>query len=332
MKHFRTAASTHSLADIKLLPAPRVATTRSVCTALFVISLLMAACGGSDAAANGEVPASAGLLTPESAVHDTASDTYIVSNIGSFSAVTDLVAKDNNGFLSRVRPDATVEQLKWIAGGQSGVVLHSPRGLALQGDELWVADLDTVRIFDKVSGAARAQFVVPNAVLLNDVVSMSDGTVLVTDTGLKPTGMASPPLAPVAASFAVYRVHRDGRIETVSKTPDLLLPNGVAFAKGETLIATYGSKDILSIDANGKATKLLSLPLGSLDGIEFLDDGDLIVSAQDGKGAVYRVGANRVTVQVLVADVSGADIGLDRARRRVLIPILFENRLLIRTY
>src|SRR2546426_6734142 len=41
-----------------------------------------------------------GFLTPESVLHDTVQDIYFVSNINGSPT-----AKDNNGFISRVKPD-----------------------------------------------------------------------------------------------------------------------------------------------------------------------------------------------------------------------------------
>src|SRR5439155_11692308 len=44
-----------------------------------------------------------GFLTPESVLHDPVQDIYFVSNINGSPT-----AKDNNGFISRVRPDGAV--------------------------------------------------------------------------------------------------------------------------------------------------------------------------------------------------------------------------------
>ena len=73
------------------------------------------------------------FLTPESVLHDPAQDIYFVSNINGSPT-----AKDNNGFISRVRPDGAVENLKFIEGGHGGVTLNAPKGLAIRGDTLWV--------------------------------------------------------------------------------------------------------------------------------------------------------------------------------------------------
>ncbi|NIP81802.1 MAG: hypothetical protein GWM90_22320, partial [Gemmatimonadetes bacterium] len=53
----------------------------------------------------------AGLQTPESVLHDDRADVYLVSNIN--GAPTE---RDDNGFISRVGPDGTVLELRWIDG------------------------------------------------------------------------------------------------------------------------------------------------------------------------------------------------------------------------
>src|SRR5467141_412395 len=92
----------------------------------------------------------AGFSTPESVLHDSTQDIYFVSNINGSPT-----AKDNNGFISRVRPDGAIENLKFIEGGRAGVTLNAPKGMALRGDTLWLADIDAVRAFNAKTGAAR---------------------------------------------------------------------------------------------------------------------------------------------------------------------------------
>ena len=124
----------------------------------------------------------AGFLAPESVLHDTAQDIYFVSNINGSTT-----AKDNNGFISRVRPDGAVENLKFIEGGHNGVTLHAPKGLALLGDTLWVADIDVVRAFDARTGTARdsVSLATLGAVFLNDIAIAQTGALYITDTGIK---------------------------------------------------------------------------------------------------------------------------------------------------
>src|SRR5882762_10135497 len=88
-----------------------------------------------------------GFLTPESVLHDPAQDIYFVSNINGSPT-----AKDNNGFIRRVRPDGAVENLKFIEGGHGGVTLNAPKGMAVLGDTLWVTDIDRIRAFNARTG------------------------------------------------------------------------------------------------------------------------------------------------------------------------------------
>src|SRR3989449_11480919 len=120
-----------------------------------------------------------GFLTPESVLHDPVQDIYFVSNINGGPTT-----KDNNGFISRVRPDGAVENLKFIEGGHNGVMLNAPKGLAIRGDTLWVADIDAIRAFDAKTGAARDSVSLASlgAVVLNDIAIAQTGAVYITAT------------------------------------------------------------------------------------------------------------------------------------------------------
>ena len=45
-----------------------------------------------------------------------------------------------------------MDSLKFIVGGVNGVQLDAPKGMALQGDTLWVADITNVRGFNRKTG------------------------------------------------------------------------------------------------------------------------------------------------------------------------------------
>src|SRR5262249_13376468 len=104
-----------------------------------------------------------GLATPESVLYDDTTDTYLVSNINGQP-----VAADNNGFITQLSPDGAVKTLKWIEAGKNGVKLNAPKGLTFAGDLLYVADLDTVRMFDRKTGEPKGEVKVPGATFLND--------------------------------------------------------------------------------------------------------------------------------------------------------------------
>ncbi|MGH2397863.1 MAG: ATP-binding protein, partial [bacterium] len=88
-----------------------------------------------------------GFQTPESVLYDTRADVYLVSNINGKPTDT-----DGNGFISRVSPAGKVLALKWIDGTKQGVTLNAPKGTAISGTTLYVADITAVRMFDRSTG------------------------------------------------------------------------------------------------------------------------------------------------------------------------------------
>ena len=116
------------------------------------------------------VSVSEGLETPESVLWDEKADIYLVSNING-----DPSAHDGNGFISRITPEGRMETLKWIDGATPGVRLNAPKGLAIVGDTLYVADIDTVRAFHRVTGQPLGARAVPGSTFLNDLAAGPDG-------------------------------------------------------------------------------------------------------------------------------------------------------------
>ena len=123
-----------------------------------------------------------GFKTPESVKYDAELDLYFVTNINGHPSV-----KDNNGFISRVRPDGSIESLEFVSGGRAGVVLHAPKGTAIVADTLWVVDIDALRGFNKRTAApvATVDLGRPGAQFPNDVAVGPDGALYVTDTGIR---------------------------------------------------------------------------------------------------------------------------------------------------
>ena len=81
---------------------------------------------------------------PESVVIDAGTGTAYVSNIG-----TDLapMAKDGDGFISKVTPDGIIESLRFLPR-DSTEALHAPKGMAILAGTLYVADVDRIVGFD----------------------------------------------------------------------------------------------------------------------------------------------------------------------------------------
>jgi len=88
------------------------------------------------------------MKTPESVRYDADLDAFFVSNINGNPS-----QKDGNGFIDRIDAGNTQMSTHLVEGGKNGVTLNAPKGMAIVGDTLWVADIDAVRAFNKRTGA-----------------------------------------------------------------------------------------------------------------------------------------------------------------------------------
>ena len=265
-----------------------------------------------------------GLDTPESVLYDAETDTYFVSNIGGQPT-----AVDGNGFISQLSPEGQVKTLKFVEGGKNKVTLNAPKGLAITGDLLWVADLDTVRMFDRKTGAPKGEVKVPGATFLNDMASAPDGKhVFVSDSGLKAGAKGFDP----TGTDAVYSIDvGTKKLSTIAKSTELGKPNGLlASDDGAKLwVVTFGTGELYSLDAkntkgDAKREDVQKLPKGSLDGIVALKGGDLLISSWDAS-AVYRGKPGGQFATVVENTKSPADIGFDTKRSRVLVPLFSDS-------
>jgi hypothetical protein len=292
-----------------------------------VITSLFAACGGGEPprtmpgqeAAAPEADAilvtGVGLATPESVLHDRTADVYLVSNINGAP-----VDKDDNGFISRVSPHGDVLELKWIDGAAEDVTLNAPKGMAIQGGMLYVADIDCIRWFDRATGAPAGDVCVDGATFLNDVTPAPGGDVLFTDSGLDAA------FGPTGAD-AVYRLH-EGEVTPVTAGVDLGAPNGVVMAGDDIVVVTFMSGEIFRVGADGTRTDIAGPSELQLDGVVALPDGRLLASSW-GSSCVYAVSEDG-SMECLVEGVDApADIGYDETRNRVLIPLFNANEVRI---
>lgn len=261
-----------------------------------------------------------GFMTPESTLYDANNDVYLVSNIN--GAPLD---SDGNGFISRVNPDGTVMDLKWIDGESEDVQLDAPKGMAIMGEELYVADINVVRVFNSNTGEMVRTVGITGASFLNGVAA-SNETVYVTDSGLD-------------ASFedtgtdGIYKVMGDS-YETLVLSTELNNPNGVAVhTDGEQLmVASFGGNGVFHVNADGTFSQTATLPEGTLDGLVWeTNDEVMLVSSWDAD-AVYRVNHDSGDSSVLFSDLTDpADLGLDTERNRLLIPLFNDDAVVIRT-
>ena len=254
------------------------------------------------------------MKTPESVRYDADLDAYFVSNINGNPS-----QKDGNGFIARVDAANTSTMTMFAQGGKGGVTLNAPKGMAIVGDTLWVADIDAVRAFNKRTGAPVATVDLRSlkATFLNDVVAGPDGSIYVTDTGVRfdaNGGMTHP------GQDQIFKIV--GRKATVAIKSDSALkaPNGIAWdsANGRFILGPFNDKAISAWKDGDSTVTAVGTGPGGYDGVEVLRDGRILVTSwADSSVQVLANGAFRK----VIGNVPGpADIGVDTKRNVVALP------------
>jgi hypothetical protein len=242
-----------------------------------------------------------GFDRPESVVVDTDSGHLFVSNVvGSPNSV------DGDGFISMLGMDGTIIDLHWLGG------FDGPKGMAIVGKTLYVADIKKIYVIDLTS-RERLTFEVDGAVALNDVAAADDdGSVFVTDV----------------ATNSIFRLS-DGQTKIWMQDARLNMPNGITIDGQRMLIASWGGPEatsaggLLSIDM---ATRSISPVLGAesvgnLDGVIRKSTG--IYFTDNTRGQLLRV-HTKGSVEV-IATLGQGSADLSGEKDMVFLPILQSN-------
>jgi hypothetical protein len=305
--------------------SPEPKAQRPMRTKLIAIAFLLAACGKDRPAADTTSAASApstatkvgetaGFNIPESVKYDAELDVYFVSNINGNPS-----QKDNNGWIGRVHADSLGAVTRLVEGGKGGVNLNAPKGMAIKGDTLFVADIDMLRRFNKRTGASfeNVSLREQQATFLNDVAVGPDG-IYVTDTGIRfdaTGGMTHP---------GVNRVFKVvGTLVTSARlnADSLMNPNGIAWdAKNSRFVlAPFGGPSISAWKPGDSTFTAMTSGPGGYDGVEVLDNGNVLVSSWT-DSTVYILHGGTHMMPLVKNVAAPADIGVDTKRSLVAIP------------
>jgi sugar lactone lactonase YvrE len=297
--------------------------TPRLCSSAF---LLLLACAPKEspkpaestaASAPAKVATLDGLSTPESVLWDAGRQVWFVSNINGSP-----VARDSNGFISRLDRAGKVDSLHFVLSRRNGAILNAPKGLALVGDTLWVADIDALRGFNPETGASVATIEFgPRARFLNDVGVAPDGTIYVTDTGIAFDDKGNVSHPGPDRVFAVKG--RD--VSVAAEGPWLAGPNGITWdqAGNRFIIVPFLGTALLGWKPGESKADTIGTGPGQQDGVEIVDGEMIVTSWADSTVFAVAAGGNR---KLVTGVNSPADIGVDPAREVVAIPLFLENR------
>ncbi len=284
--------------------------------AVIIIPILSWSIGSAD---DRMVIENVGFATPESIEYYAAEDVYLVTNInGSPFAV------DDNGFISKISPDGTVLDLKWIDGARADTTLHGPKGTAVSGNILYVADHDEVHMFELPSGKQKGSVKIQGSTFLNGICAASGGSVYITDMGATSDNgnFVS------SGTDAVYQVFPDGSYKVIMKDKSMGWPNGIVISGNHLIVVTFQSNEVYRVLQDGQRYSLPAPPTGSLDGLLAMEDGSLIMSSWAGS-TVYRLHKDGSYSTVVDSLESPSDIGYDTKRNRLLVPLFLKDKMVI---
>lgn len=207
-----------------------------------------------------------GFRHPESVAYDARERVLFVSQFGSVLKPT---LKDGKGMISKVSLKGELLEQRYFPASEE--LLNKPKGIWIEGNRLWVTDIDVVWIFDLESRRGKA-------VVLAQAESANDPTVInnvlfISDSNGK----------------RIYKVEPAHFLEgenppdvTVYGTELSFAPNGLYPSRtGGLLVVGHagGAHDYgIYLIENEQSLETLVKSVGSLDGLVRLDDDSLLVT------------------------------------------------------
>jgi DNA-binding beta-propeller fold protein YncE len=256
-----------------------------------------------------------GFKFPESVAYDPQAKVLYVSQFGSELKPAE---KDGKGYISRVSLEGKILDAQFLPAG--GDVLNKPKGIWVEGNRLWVTDIDVVWVFD-IKTRRGQKVELPGVEFANDPTVMH-GALYVSDN----------------RADKVFRVEPADFLDQAAPKVTVVLsgksvnPNGLYPAKdGSLLMVGFMSPEqprgIYSLAASGELTTLAK-DVGRLDGLYQMDDGSLLVTDWN-SGTLFRWSAQGGK-QTLASGFKGpADLCVvpEAAGLLIVVPDLVKSEL-----
>lgn len=247
-----------------------------------------------------------GFQQPESVVMDTARGELYVSNINGQPG-----EKNGQGYIAKLASDGELIEQHWLTG------LNAPKGMAIQGDRLFVTDIDRLLVIQLPDGQVLESHAPAGAQFLNDVAADERGAVYVSDM----------------MGNGIYR-YQQGRVEPWLQDETLMHPNGVLVDGERLLVASWGSPihadfstdvpgGLLAIGLDDKVIRPVpgAEALGNLDAV--IRVGDSLLTNDWINGRYFRLDEAGGEIESGQFQPGVADLGV--AGRVLYLPFMREG-------
>jgi hypothetical protein len=234
------------------------------------------------------------LTTVESTLYDPAAGVIYASNIEGHHS-----KKDKKGSISKMKPDGSVSQLKWVTG------LNAPKGMALLNGKLFVTDIDELVEINVTGGKIAKRYPVAGAKFLNDAAT--DG------------------LNVYFSDSETGKVHRlaEGKVSTFAE--GFAGINGLSFDDKDQLFILDG-KGLRRYNPADKTSQFVNEVVTGGDGLVIIDDSTFIASRWQGEIYLIKNGKEHLLLDTKADSSNTADIDYIPAEKLVLVPTFMKNK------
>ena len=239
------------------------------------------------------------FLKPESALYDPSKKIVYISNING-----QYLAKDGNGFISRIKANGKVETLKWAEG------LNNPQGLGLYKNALYVADINRVVQINTETAKIENIFEVDSAKFFNDIAADSNGDIYVSDY----------------LANKVYKIS-DGKIKVWLDDSFLSGPNGLLCTNNDVLVLNMREKTAYAINKLTKKYNKVFSGIDNLDGIVSDGSNGFFVSGC-WQGQIFHIdsdGKKKLVIDLGKEKIITADIEYIVKEKLLVVPTLYKT-------
>ena len=242
-----------------------------------------------------------------------------VSNVGKAPIPP---AGTTDGYITKLDKNGKLLKQKFIDK------LKAPKGMAVQGDNLLVADVDHLLGFDLATGKKTLDIGFEGQTnFLNDVAVKNDSIIFLssTDTGL------------------VYQVNTKRKTSTALDIEKIKGPNGLVYDKARNILYVngFGEGDKpngqlgkISFIKNKAAYTVLHEDKGHMDGLALIGNTllytDWIKMEKAGVLKKYNIHNNTFNTIFMKEKLGGpADFLYDFSTKRIIVPLMLENKIII---